>query len=229
MIRNILFDTCRKKPKEIVVETTYAEVPASEEDFEEIVQTVENGVVVDEARRTVQQEVKSPQNRSREKPTLEPHENFETQDIDEEEKGIDRKVQRHYMKTRNKKELFQEQNSVPSSSIRDTLQRPETIKVQTDPTNNMTAGMETPFDPEESSEIIMFEDTSRNNTKRDTQEEIADVPTGPKPRASNFTINTAPDVAITTSPEKGINSLSARVERDSPGPNRDMFTNTIEK
>ena len=183
---------------------------------------MENGVVVDESRRTVE-------NKGEGMKEGDMYENFETQDIDEEEKGVKKKVQNHYMKTKNKTKLFQDQNAFPTKSNRETLQPQNQEKVYTEHDKNYISSRNMNDPQDESEEIIMFDGESKSMSQKQASstknEETINIPKG---GFSTFTINTNLDEANKETPEKS-NTLSAKIERDSPGPNRDTFKNTIVK
>ena len=211
------------------------EVPVFTEDFEEITQTVENGVVVEESRRTV----KSPITKNKQ-PSPHPdltfalevmdiNENFETKDMDEEGKGVSSRVQTHYLKTRNKNEMFVNQNPSMNSSKKGNLQPPQNITGGTDPTNMHVAGPDSVDLLEESQEVVMFQSDSKNTSPNISYHHRKESnSSSQKLENSKF----APKEEGKYTPDKLIiptTSLAKNFERDSPGPKRDTITTSIEK
>lgn len=212
-------------PKES--ELKRVKVPVFEEDFEEITQTIENGVVVEEHRRTI----KSPAIRGQNQPLegFDVTEDFDTKDM-EEDKGMGSEVQSKYLKTRNKKALFQDQaNPSGPRSAREinTSQRMKSRPV--DPSKHTSQGLESDYLLEESQEVVMFQSDSKNTSinlssmhQRMGSSSSKDHLELTKGQGREET-KEGNDAKITTS------NLSKNFERDSPGPKRDIITQNIDR
>jgi len=186
-------------------------------------------VVIQENRRTIKSPVAAnPSYLPLETPTFdadyaEINENFETNDIDEEEKGINSKVTAHYLQTRNKKILF----DVSHKSTRGQLKtKPANGEITSRSAAEVSADNSPKMDHvsllEESQEVVVFQldskDTSMNTQRR-------------KGSSSKFT----PRVLEKQEEEKTSEEVnqqhpaSQNFKRDSPGPKRETFTSSIEK
>ena len=213
--------------------------PFIDDDYEEITQTIENGVVVKEVKKTLRQkpriysgaQISHMGDTGAHYEIKDINENFETKDIDEEEKEIGFKVQAHYLKTRNKN-LFQESgNSQEISGWNNT--QTMTIPKGTNEAINHPTGFNEPVSLlEESQEIILFQSDSKNNSpkfnKSQNIEFIGDI----EKVDFNSYMNKGmikEETKISPSKLENYTPISHLVERESPGPRRDMLTNSLEK
>jgi hypothetical protein len=207
------------------------EVPVFTEDFEEIIQTLENGVVVKEEKKII----KSPVSREVAKSQyhdvsfnlkeMEINENFETKDIDEEEKCINNMIKTHYLKAKNKHNLFEEKSQSDHRERKDISEDIDRSDI------NQAINQSSRFDPvsllEESQEVVVFQSDSKDVSTRHARDKSGSSKEGFSkfsPRNEEKKEETKFEGPIVIS-----NVMIQNHDRDSPGPRRATITSSLEK
>lgn len=192
---------------------------------------MENGVIVKEEKKIV----KSPVSREVAKTQhhdvsfnlkeMEINENFETKDIDEEDKCINNKVKAHYLKTKNKHNLFEDKTQSENEGKKDYSDEINKSDI------NQAINQSSRFDPvsllEESQEVVVFQSDSKDISTRHARDKSGGSKDGFSkfsPRNDERKEETKFEGPIVVS-----SAMLQNHERDSPGPRRATITSSIEK
>ena len=211
-----------------------------DDDYEEITQTIENGVVVEEVRKTLKNksyinnniQISHTGDTGAHYDMKDINENFETKDIDEEEQEIGVKIQAHYLKTRNKNMFMQNSSFNPENAQKNNSQIANLMRVASETFQHPTGSNEPVSLLEESQEIILFQSDSKTNSPRlNKSQNRKSAKALEKVDFSTSLIKNLVKEEMKQSPNKPVNyvPVSQLVDRESPGPKRDMLTHSLEK
>jgi len=236
-----------EKPKEKI------KIPVFQEDFEEITQTIEDGIIVSESSRVV----KSPnmisqtnpdssevQKFHRRKPQAVDDlaasfenselENNETQDIAEEQEGSQSGVQTAYIKTRNKHNLFEEKDKHNNEPVNSKTQEVGNTALAS--SRRETSQPDRVSLLEESQEVVMFQPDSKlsspNMSINHTKESMvkSDHSNNPKEETKGSFKDLIRGEIIYEEDHNKDNSHGLVQEyRDSPGPKKNTITASLSK
>jgi hypothetical protein len=215
------------------------DIPVFKEDFEEIIQTYENGVVVSENRRKVKESQisdKTPYNYKKSQDAHRPGpneledlldlcENFDENEIAEEGDGSTLNGNEKYLQARNSKTLH-------TDSKRDSEQVPQHLG-QSDYIKDLSC---INFELlEESQEVIEFQTESKDHSLSVDKKSVEFSPISKlhksKPSQTYLQLQTEPTEEIKQyhNSTKSENKNRVSLPRDSPGPRRATDTQSIEK
>ena len=210
-----------------------AKAPELEEDFEEVIQTIENGVVVEESRRIVKSAAlsKGPLKQG----DIDVNEDFETHDIDEVEKEVAGRMKNRQLKARSKQPLFQEREARQPSPKKSPFYPTKDVRPGGDATNAPDAEPEPVSMLEESEEVVMFDSDSKLETPSSRiQTSKRSVNSQDKVDYNNFMLKdySKPKYEDEKQRPEQIDTsdahLGANYERDSPGPKREAMARSIQ-
>lgn len=210
-----------------------AQAPDIDGDFEEVIQTIENGVVVEESRRIIKSAALN--KGSPKQGDIDVNEDFETHDIDEIDKEVAGRMKDRQLKTRSKQPLFQEREARQPSPKKSPFYPSKEVRPSGDASNQPEAEPEPVSMLEESEEVVMFDSDSKLETPSSrVQHSKRSFNAQDKVDYNNFMLKdyTKPKFEDEKYRPNQSNTSGAHIasnyERDSPGPKRDAMARSIQ-